>query len=425
MSSTTRHTAAGTIVAIGADRSRPRTHALLLVVLGVCLAISGVPSALYGTYAAAWHFSSLTTTVVFAAYAAAALLALTVAGPFTDSVGRRPALLLAVGAMIVGQIVFVTAHGVAALLVARAIHGAAIATAVVAAGAALIDIRPADGARAGRLSGIAFSLGMGGGVVGSAALAELLPHPLVTPYVVSGVLVIGLVVGLAVMPETHTSPTRARVRIARPHVPPSIAHDFGFSVVGAAASWVVLGVYLSLFPQLAATETGIHVLVFGGGVVGAMTVTSAVVQWLAQGVPARRMAVIGDAGMAVTMLLSIPLVLSGSAVLVFTAAIVLGAFFGMAFSGSLRHLSQALPSQHRGGVMSAFYLICYSAMGISTVLAGAAATHWTLPQTYAGFAIALAVVCAVAATVGVLGTRTTITAPTEGGADEAVADSLS
>lgn len=338
----------------------------------------------------------------------------------TDSVGRRPALLLAAGAIIVGQVVFVSAQGVTALLVARAIHGAAIATAVVAAGAALLDIRPAEGARAGRLSGIAFSLGMGGGVVGSAVMAQLLPHPLVTPYVVSGVLVVGLLVGLALMPETHTTPTRARVRITRPHVPPAITGDFGFAVLGAAASWVVLGVYLSLFPQLAATETGIHVLVFGSGVVGAMTVTSAAAQWLAQGVPAKRMAIIGDIGMALSMLLSIPLVRSGDPVLVFTAAVILGIFFGMAFSGSLRHLSQVIPSESRGGVMSAFYLICYSAMGIPTVLAGAAATHWTLPQTYDGFAVALAVVCLIAATVGALSTRTSRSTTRAGVADSAV-----
>lgn len=399
------------------DRSRPRTHALLLVLLAAFLAVSGVPSPLYGRYAAAWHFSALTTTLVFSAYAVSALLGLLVAGPLTDSRGRRPVLLASAVGVLAGLVVFMTAHGLLALFVARALHGFSIGAAVVAAGAALIDIRPDDAARAGRLSGIAFGLGMGSGALGSALLAQLLPFPLVTPYVVTAVVVVAILVGLALMPETHAQPTRARLRIARPSVPAHISGDFGFSALGAAASWVVLGVYLSIFPGLAAAETGVHALVFGGVVVASMAVAGSVTQWLAQGIPAKRMALIGDAGMAVVMLASIPLVLSGHAALVIGTSVVLGVFFGMAFSGSLRHLNSVMPPEHRGGVISAFYLLCYTALGVPTVLAGAAATRWSLEHTYVGFAAVVALLCVVAAGVGAVGSRTRPVAAPTGVAD--------
>lgn len=48
-------------------------YALLLVLSGVELGVSGLPAPLYGMYEEQWHLSPLATTVVFAVYAVAAL----------------------------------------------------------------------------------------------------------------------------------------------------------------------------------------------------------------------------------------------------------------------------------------------------------------------------------------------------------------
>ena len=47
-------------------------YALLLVLSGVALGVSGLPAPLYGMYEDAWHLSPLATTVIFAVYAVAA-----------------------------------------------------------------------------------------------------------------------------------------------------------------------------------------------------------------------------------------------------------------------------------------------------------------------------------------------------------------
>lgn len=354
--------------------SRRASYALLMALLSLSLAVSGAPSPLYAGYAARWHLSPLTLTVVFAVHAVAALGAILLAGPLIDAVGRKPALLLATAGMTAGLVVFMTAHGVAALLVARALHGASIGTAVVAGGAALLDLRPDEGARTGRITGTVFSLGMGLGVLASAVLAEFAPDPFVLPYAVVGIVTAAALLGVALMPETHTQRTGRRPSIAKPQVPSTIAADFRFAALGAAASWVMLGLYLSLFPQLAAQQTGIHHLVFSSGVVAAMSLAAAAAQWFARNLPARLTATVGDIGMAVMMLASVPLLFSGHAVAVLLSAVLLGTFFGLTFSGSLRHLNQLIPAAHRGNVMSAFYVLCYSAMAVPTVLAGAAAT---------------------------------------------------
>src|SRR5689334_24093130 len=77
-------------------------YPLLLVLSGVALGVSGVPAPLYGIYETNWHLSPLATTIVFAVYAVAALVAVLVSGKISDAVGRKPVLLGALLALLVG-----------------------------------------------------------------------------------------------------------------------------------------------------------------------------------------------------------------------------------------------------------------------------------------------------------------------------------
>jgi MFS family permease len=84
-----------------------------------------------------------------AVYAVAALGAVLVSGKVSDVVGRKPDLLGALAAMIVGLGVFLLADDMAMLMLARIIHGAA-GSIVVAGAAALLDLRPDHGVRSGQ-----------------------------------------------------------------------------------------------------------------------------------------------------------------------------------------------------------------------------------------------------------------------------------
>ena len=158
-----------------------KSQVLLFVLLALCLAISGVPSPLYGTYQREWGFSSLTLTVIFAAYSLAALAALLVVGRLSDCIGRKPVLLTSQVMLLAGLGLFVAARSPGWLIAARTLHGAAIGSIAATAGAALLDLRPAHGAVIGRLTGIVLTFGMTAGVVGGALLGQLAPDPLVTP----------------------------------------------------------------------------------------------------------------------------------------------------------------------------------------------------------------------------------------------------
>jgi len=381
-------------------------YPLLLVLSGVALGVSGLPAPLYGIYEDNWDLSPLATTIVFAVYALAALAAVLVSGRISDVVGRKPVLLGAMVALLVGLGVFLIADSMALLLVARTIHGAAVGSIVVAGAAALLDLRPDHGLRSGQLSGVSFNIGMTVAIMGSALLAQYAPHPLRTPYAVVAVICLIVGVGVLALREPHTTRSPGPIRIAKPAVPPEIRADFWFSALGAMASWSVLGVLLSLYPSLAARQTHIDNLVFGGAVVGATAFAAALAQLFATRMPARYSAVIGDVGMAISLLLTIPFLLTHQWQLVFVAALLLGATFGLGFGGSLRHLSDVVPADKRGETMSAFYLLAYSAMAVPTLIAGWAATEWDLAEVFPWFAGIVAAACLAAGVAGLRSART-------------------
>lgn len=387
------------------EKTQRWAYPLLLVLSGVALGVSGLPAPLYGIYEDTWHLSPLATTIVFAVYAVAALAAVLVSGKISDAIGRKPVLLGALAALLVGLAVFLVADNMALLLLARTIHGAAVGSIVVAGAAALLDLRPHHGVRSGQLSGVSFNIGMTVAIIGSALLAQYAPHPLRTPYAVVAVICLIVGIGVVALDEPHLARTRGPIRIAKPAVPEEIRADFWFSALGAMASWSVLGVLLSLYPSLAAQQTHIDNLVFGGAVVGTTAFAAALAQLAATRVPARHSAVIGDVGMAVSLLLTIPVLLTHQWQLVFVAAALLGATFGLGFGGSLRHLSDVVPAGKRGETMSAFYLLAYTAMAVPTLVAGWAATEWDLTEVFPFFAGAVAVACLGAAVAGMRSTR--------------------
>lgn len=393
-----------TLLAIDTGNAKPAAqrwaYPVLMILMAVALGVSSAPAPLYGLYEEQWHLSPITTTLVFAAYAVAALAAVLVAGQLSDRYGRRPVLLFAAVTMIVGLAIFMTANDVAELFVARILHGAAVGSTVVAGSAAMLDLRPTHGSRTGHLTGIMFNVGMAVTILSASVLAEFGPDPLVTPYAIVATVVLILLVGLLAMNETHHDRSSGRLRISRPSVPKAISHDFRFAALGVMAAWSVLGVYLSLFPSFAELSTGIHHLVFGGAVVAAMVGASAVSQAFGIWLTPRRAAIIGDVGTAASLLLSIAALRSHHAALIVLVAVLLGLSFGLVFGGSLRLLGSVIPAESRGEVMSAFYVLAYGAMTVPTILAGWAATEWGIATIFPWFAAAVATACILAALLG-------------------------
>ena len=92
-----------------------------------------------------------------------------------------------------------------------------------------------------------------------------------------------------------------------------------------------------------------------------------------------------------------------SGALLMIGAVIAGAGFGVAFLGSLRALSVAIPHEHRAQVMSAFYIVAYASLSLPAVLAGIVVTPLGLESTFEIFG---SVIAAIALVLAIEATRT-------------------
>jgi MFS family permease len=379
-------------------------YALVGAVIGLALFASGAPSPLYGTYSELWGFSPVVLTLVYATYAFGVLTSLILAGRISDEVGRRPVLIVSLAALMVATVVFMLAASVAWLFVARAIQGLATGLALGAASAALLDLHPRrDPAGVGLTNGVVSAAGMGLGVLVSALFVELLPAPRVLPYVALLVLFAIAFAGALLMPEPVAQPSRPRLTVQRPAVPAAVRPAFLLAALGVISSWSIGGLFLSLGPQLAQSlfsttdhlVVGISVFALAGSGAAAQLAFARTAPWLG--------ASAGSVALAAGLLTIVAAASVGSSTLFLAGAVVGGAGFGVAFLGSLRALSAVIPAEHRGAVMSAFYIVAYSALSLPAILAGVLVTPLGLEPTFEAFG---SVIAALALLVAVLAWRT-------------------
>src|SRR3954451_17778785 len=96
------NTVTRTTTASSARKPLVDAYPLLIGLLAVALGVSGAPAPLYGVYEREWHLAPITTTLVFAVSAAAALGPVPVAARASARYGRKPLLVAAAVAMVVG-----------------------------------------------------------------------------------------------------------------------------------------------------------------------------------------------------------------------------------------------------------------------------------------------------------------------------------
>lgn len=371
---------------------RPAAYLLAAAAIGLALFASGTPSPLYGTYAELWGFDSLVLTLVYATYAFGVLASLILAGRLSDEVGRRPVLIVAMATLAVVTVPFMLADSVVWLFVARGIQGLATGLALSAASAALLDLhKNRDPVAVGLANGVASMIGLGTGVLASAAIVQFLPAPRVLPYVLLLVLfLIALVAAWRLREPVDVAPgARFRLTPARPYVPPVARRPFLLAALAVLSSWSIGGLFLSLGPQLSAivyhsnghlvSSIAVFMLAISGAV--SQLVFGRATPWIS--------AVYGSLALALGMGLIVAASATDSAVLFTVGAIVTGAGFGVAFLGGLRSLSTAIPPEHRAATMSAFYVVAYGSLSVPAVIAGVVVEPLGVQETFEIFGSAI------------------------------------
>jgi MFS family permease len=359
--------------------------AIVAVALAVMFVGAIMPTPLYPLYQHAFGFSGITLTLIYAVYVLGNLVALLLFGRLADEVGRRSAILPAIGFGIASTIAFAAASGTAWLFAARALSGFSTGLAAGAATAWIAELYTgrSNGAAA-RIAASANFFGCAAGPLFGGLLAQFAPWPLRLTFAVYLVLLSMVTGAILFVPETVTNPKRFGEASLRPRlgVPRPIRLQFVSPAVSGFATFALIGFYAALIPNLLAeslhqsapTVAGVIVCeVFG---IAAITILSTA--WLGS-----------QAAMFSALALLVPATwllvgaeLARSMPLLLFAAAFCGIAGGLGYRGSLEVINRIAPADQRSEVVSSFLIALFAGnslpvigIGVLSAVAGSLVAH--------------------------------------------------
>jgi predicted MFS family arabinose efflux permease len=378
---------------LGSRRLSGRPAVLVLGSLIVALlASSAAPTPLYAIYQARWHFTPITTTVVFGVYAVAVLAGLLTLGKLSDHVGRRPVLLTAIVVHAGSLVIFATAAGVPALLSARVVQGLSTGAALGAIGAAMLDMDRELGTFA---NAVAPGTGTAAGTILSALAVRFLPDPTHLIYIaLAGVLALQAT-AIAAMRETASRAPGALASL-RPEItlPRALRGPVLTAVPVLFAVWALAGLYGALGPALVHALTGSGDVVLGGMSLFVLAGSAVVAIIVLRRAAARTVMLAGILALITGVTVTVIAVSIGSVALFFAGSAIAGAGFGSGFQGGIRTVIPLAAAHQRAGLVSLLYVVSYLGLGVPAVAAGFGVVHGggliDTTRYYGGALIALA-----------------------------------
>jgi MFS family permease len=353
--------------------SRSATFYLEASIVVALLAGSAAPTPLYATYQAAWGFSPITVTVVFAVYALAVLSALLVLGSLSDYVGRRPVILAALVLQATTMLTFAFAGGVGDLIFGRILQGVSTGAAVAALGAGLLDI---DRPRGTTANAIAPMLGTATGGLSSGLLVQYLPLPTHLVFVLLCAVFVLQALAMLYAPETAL-PRPGALAALRPQLrlPPALRGAFLRVLPIAVATWALVGFYAALAPTLLRQVLGLSSPLLGGLSLFVFAASGVLSLLATRGRSARALLTLGATALLTGVGVSLLALEQGSSGGFFAGTALSGAGFGTGFQGVLRGVVPLAAPAERASVLSVLYVVCYLAMGVPAVIAGVLVVH--------------------------------------------------
>lgn len=379
-------------------RRQRYAFALLAYAFAAVMIGTTMPSPMYALYGELMDFSVLTTTVVFATYAAGVLAALLLFGSWSDAVGRRPVLLAGVALGVASGVVFLFADSVPALLVGRLLSGLSAGLFTGTATAAVIEAAPpAWKTRAAAVASMANIGGLGLGPFVAGALVQYAPEPLHLSFLVH--LVLLTLAGAAVLTVPETSDRTGRIGVQRLSIPEQARAVFAPAAVAAFAGFAVMGLFNAVVPNFVANEVGISNHFLAGIMVTTIFAASAVTQLFAVRIAPRRAVAIGSAILIVGLVVLAAALQYAWLPALIAAGVVAGVGQGISFGRGLAAVAEKTPPERLAEVSSTYFVVAYVGISLPVIGDGFAAQVWGLRDASVAFALAaaaLVMVCLVA-----------------------------
>ncbi len=397
-------------------RDRRVSFWLVAFAFTVVMAFTTAPTPLWSLFARHDRFSSLTITIVFAAYAVAVALSLFLAGHLSDWYGRRRVVAMGLALNVLAALVFVAWPELAGLVLARVTSGLGVGVVTATATAWLADLdaarRSAPSRRRAQVVAAAANLGglgLGGLIAG--VLAQWAGHALTLPFLVLGGAIVLALLAIRFAPETHSvASPRPPYRPQRVSVPPASRSRFFAAATGAAITFSIFGLITSLAPSFLAETLHQPSRALAGAVSFAMFSAAAVAQTLTGArTPQQLLGAAIPALLAGIALLTLGLWLPTPSFGIFLAGdLVAGAGAGLMFKGAIGAVSEIALPDRRAEALAGLYLAAY--LGLAGPVIGLGALTQVAPTrvsllVFSGL-LALGIFTATPALLGGRGHRT-------------------
>jgi MFS family permease len=346
---------------------------------------SAAPAMTYPLFAEEWHLTHTVTTGVFAIYPIVVAAVLVGFGDVSDYVGRRAAILWGVGASLFGTLLFALAPDVLWLFAGRAFMGIGVGLTAGPSTAAMVEFSGQGAAkRAATITTAAQAVGFAAALLLGGALIQYAPLPTQLNFWVLSAVLAALFAAAWFLPRHTGSEAQGRWRPKTPFIPKRLRNVFAVAAAAVTSAYTHGVLILSLGSQVARDLVGSPNALVNGAALSLFAIASAVVGIGARSLQPRAAMTGGAAASALGMVLLAAAVAHHHLPVFLAATAISGAGYSLLFFGGLQTINSAAPAEHRGGVLSAIYLLAYVSLGAVSLLLGAVATAHGL-----GFAVNL------------------------------------
>lgn len=361
----------------GWDASITARLVLAGVVMFTLLVGANLASPLYPLLQAELGITSLGVTIAFASYVLALVTVLMLAGHWSDHIGRRAALVLAVLVGLAGGLVFANADNLLMLSAGRMLQGVAVGLATGASSAALRELLPYRPEWASRFTLLSSSGGVAAGpAIGG--LLSLLPGATSTPFIIHAAVLLLLLVPLwllkarpAIRPAEGPRPYTV-LAPRRPSVSREARGAFWLASSVGFLSFAVFGFCLSLAPGYFAVVVHADSRPMTGLLAGLTLGASALSQLLT--VRGRFAVSAGLATLGVSIVLVGAAASLSSPVLLVAASLSAGVGQGIAFRLVFNDVAGKVEASRHAQIISTVYVITYLGSAVPVIGLGLAAS---------------------------------------------------
>jgi MFS family permease len=353
-------------------------RASLLVSAGVVahtLWTSAAPAMTYRLYAEEWGLSHTVTTGIFAIYPAVVVAVLIGFGDISDHIGRRATMLVGLGASLAGSLLFAIAPSVFWLFAARALMGVGVGLTAGPSTAAVVEFSTGGPSkRAALITTVAQAAGFAAALLVGGALTQYAPWPTRLSFWVLAALLALLFAATWFLPRHTGGDAGGRWHPRMPSIPRDVRKAFVLASVAMMTAYTHGVLVLSLGGQVAHDLVGSPNAFVNGAVLSLFAIVSGVVGIVAKSFRALVAMVLGALASAMGMgLLALSVALHDLPIFLLATAIA-GAGYSLLFLSAIEVINAAAPAHHRGGVLSAVYLLAYLSISTVALVLGVVAT---------------------------------------------------